>query len=373
MIVGLGPIFASLAAAQQTSPRIASPEVAADRHVTFRLAAPQAREILLTGEFMQGSKPFEKDANGLWTLTIGPLEPEIYHYNVTIDGVRTIDPNNPDVKTGSTPSTIASILEVRGNTPAFYDPQTLAHGDVRSLRYRSKSLGTERRLTVYTPPEYDRDTQARYPVLYLFHGANADETAWHRLGRVNLILDNLRSTGRVKPFIVVMPFGYGVAPNAPGERGENTAKFGRDLIEDVIPFVESRYRTIADRDHRAIVGLSMGGGEALTIGLNHLEVFSHVGGFSAAVGAAVDFPKTYATLVADNKASNQNLRLLWVGCGKEDGIFDASKGFSEFLTQHHIRHTFHQSSGAHTWMVWRRYLNEIAPLLFRADTRLKGL
>jgi enterochelin esterase-like enzyme len=365
MALGL-VLTAAAAIAQQPTARIISPEVSADRRVTFRVLAPQAREIALTGEFMQGSKPLEKDANGLWTLTIGPLEPEIYHYNLMIDGVRTIDPNNPDVKTGSTPSTISSILEVPGNTPAFYDPQTAEHGDVRSLRYRSRSLGTERRLTVYTPPDYDRNMQGRYPVLYLLHGANADETAWHRLGRVNLILDNLRPNGRVKPFIVVMPFGYGVPPNTQAQPGENTAKFGRDLIEDVIPFIESRYRTIADRDHRALVGLSMGGGEALTIGLNHLELFSHVGGFSAAVGQAATFPKTYATLVADGKASNQKLRLLWVGCGNEDGLFDASKSFSEFLTQLQIRHTFHESTGAHTWMVWRRYLNEIAPLLFQS-------
>jgi enterochelin esterase family protein len=264
--------MAATGTAQQPA-RIVSPEVAADRRVTFRLLAPQAREILLTGEFMPGSKPFDKDTNGLWTLTLGPLEPEIYHYNVTIDGVRTIDPNNPDVKTGSTPSTISSILEVRGNQPAFYDAQTAEHGDVRSLRYKSQSLGTERRLTVYLPPEYERDSQARYPVLYLLHGANADETAWHRLGRVNLILDNLRASGRAKPFIVVMPFGYGVPPNLPAQPGENTAKFGRDLIDDVIPLIESRFRAIADRDHRALVGLSMGGGEALTIGLNHLELF----------------------------------------------------------------------------------------------------
>jgi enterochelin esterase-like enzyme len=361
--LGLG-LTTTTAVAQQPAARIVSPDVAADRRVTFRLLAPQAREILLTGEFMQGSKPFEKDANGLWTLTLGPLEPEIYHYNVTIDGVRTIDPNNPDVKTGSTPSTISSILEVRGNTPAFYDAQTAEHGDVRSLRYRSRSLGTERRLTVYTPPEYDRDMQARYPVLYLLHGANADETAWHRLGRVNLILDNLRTGDRAKPFIVVMPFGYGVPPNALARPGENTERFGRDLIEDVIPFVESRYRTIADRDHRAIVGLSMGGGQALSIGLNHLDLFSHVGGFSSAVGSVADLSKTYAALIANGKASNQKIRLLWVGCGKEDGAFAASKAFSEFLTEHRIRHTFHESSGAHTWMVWRRYLNEVAPLLF---------
>ena len=365
-IVSFGLVLMAATGIAQQPARIVSPEVAADRRVTFRLAAPQAREIVLSGEFMPGSKPFEKDANGLWTLTIGPLEPEIYHYNVTIDGVRTIDPNNPDVKTGSTPSTISSILEVRGNQPAFYDAQTADHGEVRSLRYTSQSLSTERRLTVYLPPEYDRDPQARYPVLYLLHGANADETAWHRLGRVNLILDNLRPSGRAKPFIVVMPFGYGVPPNLPAQPGENTAKFGRDLIDDVIPLIESRFRTIADRDHRALVGLSMGGGEALTIGLNHLELFSHVGGFSAAVGSAAAFPKTYASLIADGKTSNQKLRLLWVGCGKEDGIFDASKSFSEFLTQHHIRHTFHESSGAHTWMVWRRYLNEIAPLLFQS-------
>ena len=366
LVFWLGLMPAATSFAQQPAARIVSPEVAADRRVTFRLLAPQAREILLSGEFMPGSKPFEKDANGLWTLTIGPLEPEIYHYNVMIDGVRTIDPNNPDVKTGSTPSTISSILEVRGNRPAFYDAQTAEHGEVRSLRYTSRSLGTERRLTVYTPPEYDRETQARYPVLYLLHGANADETAWHRLGRVNLILDNLRASGRAKPFIVVMPFGYGVPPNTQAQPGENTAKFGRDLIEDVIPLIESRFRTVADRDHRALVGLSMGGGEALTIGLNHLELFSHVGGFSAAVGSAAALPKTYASLVADGKASNQKLRLLWVGCGKEDGIFDASKSFSEFLTQHHIRHTFHESPGAHTWMVWRRYLNDIAPQLFQS-------
>jgi enterochelin esterase-like enzyme len=368
MILGLALIFTtspSSAAAQPPASRVVSPDVAPDRRVTFRLAAPQAREILLTGEFVQGSKTFEKDGNGVWSITVGPLEPEIYHYNVTIDGVRTIDPGNPDVKTGSTPSTISSILEVRGDHPAFYDPRPVEHGDIRSQRYYSKSLNAERRLTVYTPPGYDRDLQTRYPVLYLLHGANADETAWYRLGRVNVILDNLRADARANPFIVVMPFGYGVPPGAPARPGENTERFGRDLIEDVLPFIQSRYRTIADREYRALVGLSMGGGEALSIGLNHLELFSHVGGFSSGLGSPAEFPKTYASLIADPKAANKKLRLLWVGCGEEDGAFAASKSFSDFLKAHAVGHTFRDTPGAHTWMVWRRYLNEISPLLFQ--------
>lgn len=350
----------------QSPARVSSPEVAADRRVTFRISAPKASEVVLSGEFMNGTRALGRDEAGLWSVTIGPLEPEIYHYNFTIDGVRTIDPGNPDVKTGSTFSTLSSILEVKGDRPAFYDPQPVPHGEIRTHWYESKSLGTVRRLTVYTPPNYDRHQQTRFPVLYLFHGANADENAWYRLGRANLILDNLIAAGRTKPFIIVMPFGYGVPPNAPaGEGRNNTQEFSKDLIQDVVPFIESRYRALADREHRAIVGLSMGGGEALSIGLNHLELFSAVGGFSSGLGNVVDFPKTYASLIAQPDTANEKLRLLWVGCGKEDGAFAASKSFTDFLREHKIVHTFRESSGAHTWMVWRRYLNEVAPLLFQ--------
>lgn len=342
-----------------------SPEIAADRSVTFRLVAPQARDVLVSGEFMQGAKPLAKGDGGVWSLTIGPLEPEIYHYNFTIDGVRTIDPGNPHVKTGSTPSTISSILEVPAATPAFYDGQAVPHGEIRTHWYPSKSLGTLRRLTVYTPPGYDSDTKTRYPVLYLFHGANADETAWYRLGRANLILDNLLAAKKTLPFIVVMPFGYGVPPGTPGGQGQNTAKFSSDLIGDVIPFIQSRYRTHTDRERRAIAGLSMGGGQALSIGLNHLELFSYVGGFSSGLGRGDDFAKTYASLIAQPEAANRKLRLLWIGCGKEDSVFAGSKNLSSFLTQHQVKHTFRETAGAHTWMVWRRYLHEVAPLLFR--------
>ena len=352
----------SMADAQ--TPRVISPEVSADRHVTFRLLAPKATEVSVSGEFMQGSKAMLKADNGVWSVTVGPIEPEIYHYNFTIDGVRTIDPGNAAVKTGSTASTISSILEVRGDAPAFYDPRPVPHGEIRTHWYHSKSLDSMRRLTVYTPPGYDVQNQ-RYPVLYLLHGANADETAWYRLGRANLILDNLLAEKTSRPFLVVMPFGYGVLPGQPAAPGQNTTQFSRDLIEDVIPFVQSRYRVLDDRNQRAIVGLSMGGGQALSIGLNHLALFSYVGGFSSGLGSVADFPKTYATLIGNADHANQTLRLLWVGCGKDDGALAASKSFSEFLTAHNIRHVFRETGGAHTWMVWRRYLHEVAPLLFQ--------
>jgi enterochelin esterase family protein len=244
--------------------------------------------------------------------------------------------------------------------PTFYDGQAGPHGEIHTLWYHSKATGTMRRLTVYTPPGYDT-TPTRYPVLYLFHGANADETAWTRLGHVNLILDNLLAARKAKPFVVVMPFGYGVAPGtATSPGGANSQElFAKDLIDVVIPLVQSRYRVSAERAQRAIAGLSMGGGESLGIGLNHVELFSYVAGFSAAVRPA-EFDKTYPAVTRVKE-----LKLLWVGCGKDDSLFAANQAFARFLTDRGVRFTFHESEGAHTWMVWRHYLNELAPLLFQ--------
>jgi enterochelin esterase family protein len=205
---------------------VQSPEIGADRRVTFRLNAPKAQEVALTGEFLKSKTPLTKDANGVWIVTVGPIEPEIYHYNFTVDGLRIIDPANTNLKTGSTASMLASVLEVRGDAPSFYDAKNVPHGEIRAHWYHSKSLNSLRRLTVYTPPGYDSERQKRYPVVYLLHGANADETAWYRLGRVNFILDNLLAAAKIKPFIVVMPFGYGVTPGQP--QAENTTTFGKD-------------------------------------------------------------------------------------------------------------------------------------------------
>ena len=344
---------------------VRSPDVSPDRRVTFRLRAPKANEVSVGGEFQAGSLPMTKDSSGIWSVTVGPLKPEIYNYNFTIDGVKTIDPANAEVKTGSTPSTIESILEVKGDAPAFYDAQPVPHGEIHTVWYPSKSLGSIRRVTIYTPPGYEGSSDRRYPVLYLFHGANADETAWTRLGHVNLILDNLLAAEKIKPFVVVMPFGYPAPPGSEGPGGFNsiTQDFGRDLIGDVIPLVESHYRVYTDRDHRAIAGLSMGGQESLTIGLNHLDLFSYVGGFSAAVRPA-EFPKNFGTLTADPQTANGKLHLLWIGCGTDDGLFGAAQSFSAYLDDAKIKHTFYTMPGAHTWIVWRNFLVQFAPQLF---------
>jgi len=349
---------------------VRSPEISADRHVTFRLRAPESASVVLSGEFMRGTQPLVKDADGVWSVTVGPLAPEIYAYNFTIDGIKTIDPGNFEVKTGSTAGTIQSILEVPGDQPVFYDAQRVPHGEIHTDWYDSKSLGSIRRVTVYTPPGYDASGKTKYPVLYLFHGANADETAWTRLGHVNLILDNLLAAGKMKPFIAVMPFGYPSPPSLPSTgafRGfsQTTEDFGKDLLGDVIPYVQGHYRVYTDRDHRAIAGLSMGGVESLEIGLNHLDQFSYVAGFSAAVTPA-EFPKSFGALAADPKAANRNLHLLWIGCGTDDGLFGASNSFSKFLDDSQVKHTFFKIPGAHTWIVWRQFLQEFAPQLFRA-------
>ncbi len=347
---------------------VRSPEIGPDRHVTFRLRAPQAHEVVLSGEFMNGSKALEKDSSGLWSITIGPLEPEIYNYNFTIDGVKTIDPGNYDVKTGSTASTIASVLEVKGDQPAFYDAQQVPHGEIRTIWYRSHSLDSTRRLTIYTPPGYDHNSSRRYPVLYLFHGANADETAWTKLGHVNLILDNLLAQGKIKPFVVVMPFGYPEPPSsqAPASfRGFQAIidGFSQDLIGDVIPYVQSHFRVDTDRDHRAIAGLSMGGAESLQIGLNHLDLFSYVGGFSAALRPP-EFSKDFGGLTAHPATANHELHLLWIGCGTDDGLFKATQDFASYLDSSKVKYTLYKMPGAHTWIVWRHFLAEFTPRLF---------
>jgi enterochelin esterase-like enzyme len=361
------PAASPAPASAEPPTRVVSPEVHPDRRVTFRLKAPKATEVILTGEFMKGSKPLTKDATDVWSVTVGPLEPEIYHYNFTLDGLRIIDPSNAELKTGSTASTLQSSLEVRGEAPAFYDPQNVARGEIRTHWYDSKSTQTVRRATVYLPPGYDASGSTRYPVLYLLHGANADENAWYRLGRANHILDNLIAAKKIQPFIVVMPFAYGLPPGTRGRPGEtSSSKFGEDLMQDLVPFIAARYRTIEDRDHRALVGLSMGGGTALNLGLNQLlDSFSYIGGFSSGLGRADDIPKNYAAFASKADAANQKLRLLWIGCGRDDGAFAASKALSDFLTANKIKHTFRDTDGAHTWIVWRRYLHEIAPQLFR--------
>jgi len=333
--------------------------------VTFRLRAPQAREVTVSGEW--GGKPQElaKDEQGIWSATIGPLAPEIYGYSFTVDGLRIADPGNPALKPMRSPTT--SILEVPGQPPLLHEFQEVPHGTVRHHWYASKSLGVRRSLHVYTPPGYDKETQIRYPVLYLFHGSGDNDATWAVLGRAHLIIDNLLAQGKVRPMVVVMTDGHAALPQltggvTPNMISRNVEDFGRDLLEDVLPFVESNYRVKKERTQRAIAGLSMGGGQSLTIGLNHLDLFAWVGGFSSFLRNP---ETTIAKVLTDAKGTNERLKLLWIACGKDDRLIEQAQEMSALLKQKDIRHEFLTTEGNHSWPVWRRYLADFAPLLFR--------
>jgi len=352
------------AAARRTNaaPPLQSPQINPDHTVTFRLRAPSAKDAKVAGEWPNGTKEMLKDDLGVWSVTIGPLAPEIYGYGFLLDSVRISDPSNPRLKPMRSPTT--SILEIPGDPPLIHEFQNVPHGVVHLHDYQSKSLGVLRRLRVYTPPGYDQ-SRARYPILYLFHGSGDNEATWTELGRANYILDNLIAAGKAKPMIVVMSDGHASFP-APGSAPTNTLSrnvidFSRDLLTDVIPLVEQSYRVKKDRTDHAVIGLSMGGGQSLYVGLNNLDKFAWVGGMSSSVanGSAIA-----AGALADPKA-NQKLKLLWIGIGKDDFLLSANQEFDELLKKHDLKHEFVVTEGNHSWPVWRRYLAQFAPLLFK--------
>jgi enterochelin esterase-like enzyme len=367
--------------ARRTGPEVTSPEVAADRRVTFRLRAPEAKAVKVSGDF-GADTDLQRSDDGVWSVTVGPLEPEMYVYFFTVDGVRLIDPANPQVKIGYVTTTTNSLLTVPGGGPAFYDVQDAPHGEIRTLLYKSRSNGVTRELTVYVPPGYDQARSVRYPVLYLLHGFANDQHSWHRYGRANDILDNLLAQRVIAPFLVVMPLGYGgarvngdgsgIAPQgADGARGD-PGLYERDLLEDIIPMIDGTYRTLADRRHRAIVGFSMGGGQAGRFGLGHLDTFSQVGIMSAGLGgggSAAAGADPIAPLASDPAKTNKLIDLLWIACGKDDAAMKGARALHDALDKAGIVHTFVETEGAHHWRVWRRYLRDLAPLLFKSPTQ----
>ena len=329
------------------------PQVGADRTVTFHLRAPQAQRVSLNASFLSEPRAMTKDADGLWSVTSGPLAPEIYEYDFTVDGLTIPDPANPFVKVWRRQS--RSMVLVPGNPPAFFEEQNVRHGAVHVRRYHSRSLDVTRGLYVYTPAGYETKPQETYPVLYLLHGGGDTEDAWTIVGRANVILDNAIAAGRTKPMIVAMPYGH-----TPGAGAGNRQAFAADLIGDVIPLVEKHYRVRAGAANRAIVGLSMGGGQSLRIGLGHPDLFAWIGAFSSSAPSQEEQEK----LLAKPEELNEKLKFLWVGCGRKDFLFDRNQQFRRALDAKGVKYTAHITDGGHEWRLWRRYLNEILPLLF---------
>ena len=340
---------------------VLSPEVHPDGRVTFRLKAPQAKRVEVSVQFAQGGQAMKKDDDGVWNVTLRPAEPDIYEYDFIVDGLHIVDPSNSWLKVWL--GSAKNLVSVPGDEPMFYEEQQVPHGTMHAHRYESKSLGVTRALHVYTPPGYETNPEAKYPVLYLFHGFGDCADAWTVVGRANVIADNLLANNKAKPLIIVMPYGH--TPSSPPEMrsvGRYEA-FERDLIEDVIGYVRKHYRASADRKDRAVAGLSMGGGQALTVGLGNLELFGWIGAFSSAVprGQKLD------NLLAEPKSINDKLELLWIGCGNKDFLFQTNQQFIERLKAEQVKHVAHITDGAHEWRLWRRYLHEFIPLLFRPD------
>ncbi len=340
---------------------VLSPEVHADQRVTFRLLAPAAEEVELTGEFMNGARAMRRADNGVWSVTVGPITPEVYEYEFTIDGATFLDPRNPTVKTNRGPSGISSLLTVRGNEPLFFDVRPVPHGTVAIRTYDSGVTGSSRQVYIYTPPGYDEGMEA-LPVLYLLHGADGEDRSWTMLGRAHTILDNLIADGRSAPMVIVIPFGYAYPWDFGASGAKQQEDFLADLQTELIPFVEANYRVAGDREHRALAGLSRGGSQTLTIGLRHLDLFSRLGVYSASGGS--DPAARFADVAANAAQVNERLDLFWIGMGTEDGGYENAKKLSQFLTDSSIEHTFREIPGAHTWIVWRKFLNEMAPLLW---------
>jgi len=345
-------------------PAVISPEVHPDRRVTFRLRAPNAREVVVE---RQGVKlAMEKDEQGLWTVTTGPLEPDIYGYSFVVDGVTHFDPSNA----ATVPNYLytASSLHVPG--PSLpWEAGAIPRGAVHHHFHHSAVVGDDRDFYVYTPPGYDPKDKKRYPVLYLLHGFSDDARAWTDVGRAHVILDNLIASGKARPMLVVMPFGYG-APEILSRTGpqfrdvalrqRNQQKFRETLLQDVIPTVEKLYHVSAGRESRAVAGLSMGGGESLDVGLNARDHFAWVGAFSSAVPDDPD-----AAFPGLNANTRPPLRLLWIACGTEDFLTAANRKFWDWLQARQVPFTKIETPGGHTWPVWRRNLAALAPLLFR--------
>ena len=364
---------------------VRSPEVLADGRITFRLLAPRATEVLVQGNWQGGRDlAMTRDASGLWTVTTPALQPELWAYTFSVNGVRTLDPRNYNVARDGVG--FMNTVLVPGEASAVFQAKAVPHGTMTTQWFQSTDLKAARRMIVYTPPGYE-ERAAKYPVLYLLHGSGGDEEAWPTMGIASVIMDNLIAQGKARPMIVVMPNAYWnelasldaagprtAPPPGVGSGNQEFAGHERAIVNDIVPFVERHYRTLPGRENRAIAGLSMGAGIAMNVGLKRLDVFASVGIMSSGTfGRAVNGVVPGAMLLdqispgffADPAATNGKLRLLFFSCGTEDNRIESLTKVEADLRARQIGLTFKRYPGEHEWRVWRHSLADMAPMLFR--------
>ena len=391
------------------APQFTAAEVASDRRITFRVFAPRAQAVRLAAGDIPGLTPaagaMTKAENGVWEVTVGPLDPGAYRYNFNVDGVATIDPRNSAISESN--ANVWSLVVVPGND--LFDTKDVLRGAVAAVTYRSTTLGTFRRMHVYTPPGYERGG-GQYPVFYLLHGAGDNDHAWSSVGRAGFILDNLIAAKKAKPMIVVMPAGHQprVAGTVVGTAA--TQGFVKEFVTDVMPYIDSHYRVRKGRANTAIAGLSMGGQQTLAVAIPRLGRFAYIGVFSSGLisafpelsrrgrgdvpapapaappsaapaaapaappaGRAAQGPpaQTAAEWEKENAAAlddaslKKGLKLLWFGTGKDDFLLTTTQATLELLKKHRFAPVFRETAGGHTWINWRDYLAEFAPQLFQ--------
>ncbi|MBN2588690.1 MAG: hypothetical protein JXA96_02420 [Sedimentisphaerales bacterium] len=353
-----------------------SPEIHPDNKVTFRISAPQAQAVSVSGDWGgQGGAwgaggpgiEMTKDDQGLWSVTVDPLESELYGYTFNVDGARVWDPANSHLKRDGT--NIVSVLIIPGEKGDLYSVKNVPHGTLAKVWYDSPTLNIKRRMYVYTPPGYETSTK-KYPVLYLLHGAGGDEDAWTSLGRAPQIMDNLIAAGKAKPMIVVMTNGnanqtaapdaipVGASQAASGGRaggGMSGNSFPDSLAKDVVPFIEKYYRVLTDKQNRAVAGLSMGGMHTIAVSTSNPKMFDYIGVMSMGSNDESQFTALKA----------ENPKLFWVGCGEDDFLIENARSLVEILKKQEFNYKYKENSGGHTWTNWRIYLSELAPLLFK--------
>lgn len=341
-------------------PPVVSPEIQADRSVTFRIKAPQAKEVVVRGQWAKAPLALSKGEHDVWSGTSTPIAAGVWEYSLVVDGVAMIDPGNSAIKPMREPRT--SILTLAGTPPELWDFQDVPHGTVHSHVYQSQAFGSPREVSIYTPPGYESST-AVYPLLVLQHGSGDNQSTWTAHGKAHFIFDNLIAAKRAQPMVVLMLNGHAPAASRaedPAQRWlQSMEGFRKELTLDALPLVERLYRVAKQPDQRAIAGLSMGGGQALGAGLT-IDGFGWIGAFSAAA------PPTSMidAALANNAATNARLRLLWIAIGKDDFLLERNTTFIALLKDKGVTHEYLLTEGDHSWPVWRRYLGEFVPRLF---------
>lgn len=368
--------IASAYAQPPRGPFFSSPQIFPDKTVAFRYLAPNAKSVRLSGQFLKAPIDMERDSLGIWSAVVGSITPDIYPYNFIVDGVSVMDPSN--VAFFPNERFKASLVDIPGDTPLVHSLQKVPHGSVTYEFYPSVK-GTTGSLVVYTPPGYDKNKNEKYPVFYLISGTTDTEETYFKVGRTNLILDNLIASGKAKPMIVVMPYGNvmgrineqngGLKPADPRVRDDKEALdraklFEDDLMQNIIPYVQKEYRTYTDKDNRAIGGFSRGGGQTLRAAFGNLDMFSYVCSYGSYL-AQSEIEKNFPFITSNPETTNSKLKLLWVGVGDEDFVYDGAVKFMDYLKSSNVKYTARVSGGGHTWMNVKAYVAESVPLLFK--------